>query len=66
VLSHGGKRKTNEEDESGSVAESRQDGSQEQRWEVEMDDILERSSTESEKSNPESSQDTTIDGLTEL
>jgi hypothetical protein len=65
VLSHGGKRKTNEE-ESGSVAESRQDGSQEQRWEVEMDDILEQSSTESEKSNPESSQDTTIDGLTEL
>jgi hypothetical protein len=64
VLSHGGKRKTNEE-ESGSVAESRQDGSQEQRWEVEMDDILEQSSTESEKSNPDSSQDTTI-GLTEL
>jgi hypothetical protein len=65
VLSHGGKRKTNEE-EPGSVAESRQDGSQEQRWEVEMDDILEQASTtESEKSNPESSQDTTIE-LTEL
>jgi hypothetical protein len=66
VLSHGGKRKRNEEDESGSVAESRQDGSQEQRWEVEMDDILEQSSTEGEQSNPESSQDTTTDGLTEL
>jgi hypothetical protein len=66
VLSHGGKRKTDEEDESGSVAESRQDGSQEERWEVGMDDILEQSSTEGEKSNPESSQDTTIDGLTEL
>jgi hypothetical protein len=65
VLSHGGKRKTNEE-ESGSVAESREDGSQEESWEVEMDDILERSSTESEKSKSEASQDTTIDDLTEL
>jgi hypothetical protein len=31
-----------------------------------MDDILEQSSTESEKSTQEASQDTTIDGLTEL
>jgi hypothetical protein len=64
VLSHGGKRKTTD-NEAGSVAENREDGSQEQRWEVEMDDILEQSSTDSEKSNPESSQDTTS-GLTEL